>query len=427
VRRVLVVDPDASFRALIALVLEIEGFTVLTAGSMAEALKIARRAHPDVISINVGAPGLHGWSLSRQLRADSATASTRQMIVDGSGAVADGVPARVDAVLTGRADTAGFAEALRRVLRRPPEGAQPHPLAADLDAVLERRLIRPLFQPIVDLDSGDVVGVEALARGPAGPLHTPMALFEVANQVDRLHELDSLCRLTAITTARDAAAHAPPLVFVNVEPGTVDLPMSAELRAVLSRDLPFQIVVEFTERALTRRLPALLRHADEIRARGSAVALDDIGVDPRSVAVLPLVQPEIVKLDMSLLAPRLPAHATAAAAAVEAYAVRNGAVVVAEASRPTSSAWPRAGSAPGGVRAGSSGAPARWMSWRPTAYAPSGPGCLCAPAAMPRGRALPSTSPCPSARCPCGWTAPGCARSAASWKGRRARSPTWAS
>jgi len=191
-------------------------------------------------------------------------------------------------------------------------------------------LIRPLFQPIVDLDSGDVVGVEALARGPAGPLHTPMALFEVANQVDRLHELDSLCRLTAITTARDAAAHAPPLVFVNVEPGTVDLPMSAELRAVLSRDLPFQIVVEFTERALTRRLPALLRHADEIRARGNAVALDDIGVGPRSVAVLPLVQPEIVKLDMSLLAPGLPAHATAAAAAVEAYAARTGAVVVAE-------------------------------------------------------------------------------------------------
>lgn len=272
-RRVLVVDPDASFRALIALVLEIEGFTVLTAGSMAEALQIARRAHPDVISINVGAPGLDGWSLSRQLRADSATASKRQMIVDGGGAVADGVPARVDAVLTGRADTAGFAEALRRVLRRPPEGAQPHPLAADLDAVLERRLIRPLFQPIVDLDSGDVVGVEALARGPAGPLHTPIALFEVANQVDRLHELDSLCRLTAITTARDAAAHAPPLVFVNVEPGTVDLPMSAELRAVLSRGLPFQIVVEFTERALyatAARAAAARRRDPSPRQRGRA-------------------------------------------------------------------------------------------------------------------------------------------------------------
>ena len=59
------------------------------------------------------------------------------------------------------------------------------PLLADPDD------LTLVFQPIVDLDAGTVVGFEALSRGPAGDLHTPDRLFAAARSAGRLAELDT--------------------------------------------------------------------------------------------------------------------------------------------------------------------------------------------------------------------------------------------
>jgi sensor c-di-GMP phosphodiesterase-like protein len=60
-------------------------------------------------------------------------------------------------------------------------------LIQELDKIIERKLIRTLFQPIVDLRTGNVLGYEALSRGPKGsPLETAPKLFTAATEYDKL-------------------------------------------------------------------------------------------------------------------------------------------------------------------------------------------------------------------------------------------------
>jgi hypothetical protein len=85
-----------------------------------------------------------------------------------------------------------------------------------------------------------------------------------------------------------------------------------------------------TERAIADDPAALLSAAASCRDAGWGVALDDVGADPMSLALMPFVHPDVVKLDMGLLrAPDDPATARVVAA-VGAYAEASGAVVLAE-------------------------------------------------------------------------------------------------
>ena len=91
------------------------------------------------------------------------------------------------------------------------------------------------------------------------------------------------------------------------------------------------MVVELTERALTDRPAEVLAAVAWLRERGCGIALDDVGVDERSLALMPFLAPDVIKLDMSLIQAR---GATPVAArvlnAVAAEAERSGAVLLAE-------------------------------------------------------------------------------------------------
>ena len=191
--------------------------------------------------------------------------------------------------------------------------------------------LRSVFQPIVDLESTSVVAYEALARGPAGPLESPGALFGAARRVGLLAELDHACRAAAF---RGASAHglvAPLAVFVNVEPEVLDAaPMTELSRIAEAAPGDLRVVLEVTERALAGRPAELLRTVDRVRELGWAIALDDVGAEPASLAFLSLLCPDVVKLDMSLTQGRPSPHIAEVISAVNAYAERSGALVLAE-------------------------------------------------------------------------------------------------
>ncbi|MEV4348552.1 EAL domain-containing protein [Actinoplanes sp. NPDC049596] len=67
-----------------------------------------------------------------------------------------------------------------------------------------------------------------------------------------------------------------------------------------------------------------------MHAIGNGVASDDVGADPASLAFLPLIEPDVVKLDMHLVRDPYSAHTQATADAVAVYAERSGAIVLAE-------------------------------------------------------------------------------------------------
>ena len=203
--------------------------------------------------------------------------------------------------------------------------------ASDVRAVLDGRAVTSVFQPIVELDSGLVVAYEALARGPAGPLHAPDDLFAAARSEGCLTELDQACRAAALRGAVRAGLLAPLTVFVNVEPDALD---ESPLAALFDRADRFagrlQVVLEITERALAARPAELLRTVARVREHGWAVALDDVGADPLSLAFMPLLAPDVVKLDLRLVQERPGPAIAEIMHAVNAYAESSGAVVLAE-------------------------------------------------------------------------------------------------
>jgi EAL domain-containing protein (putative c-di-GMP-specific phosphodiesterase class I) len=203
---------------------------------------------------------------------------------------------------------------------------------SELGAILQARALRTVFQPIVSADGAAVVGYEALTRGPRGSaLEAPADLFAAALREGRLAALDAACGEQALERAVELGCVAPLLLFVNIEPEVLDQDALRRLTQI-ARQAPreLRIVIEITERAIAARPAELLGVVERIRTEGWAVALDDVGADPTSLAFMSLLQPEVVKLDLSLIQ-RLPSPSIAAVMhAVNAYTEASGALLLAE-------------------------------------------------------------------------------------------------
>ena len=206
------------------------------------------------------------------------------------------------------------------------------PSTDSVRGILSSRTLRALFQPIVDLDSQAVIGYEALARGPVGsPLENPLALFAAARSEGLLAELDSACRAQAFRAAVGSGRLAPLTLFVNVEPEVLDgAPLDDLLEIARSAPRALRVVFEVTERAITTRPAELLRTVARVRECGWAIALDDVGADPRSLAFMSLLQPEVVKLDLRLIQQRPSPEIAAIMHAVNAYTEGSAALLLAE-------------------------------------------------------------------------------------------------
>ncbi len=200
-----------------------------------------------------------------------------------------------------------------------------------LREVLAGAGIHSVFQPIVHLDDGTVVAYEALARGPIGPWERPDALFAAAREEGLLAELDDACRRAALRGAVGTGLGTPLALFVNVEPEVLETaPVDQLLAIAQSAPGGLRVVLEITERALAHRPAELLQTVDRIRSFGWGVALDDVGADPLSLAFMPLLRPDVVKLDLRLVQGQVGPDVAEIMSAVNAYAEEAGALILAE-------------------------------------------------------------------------------------------------
>ena len=188
------------------------------------------------------------------------------------------------------------------------------------------------YQPVVDLERRTVVGYEALCRGAAGSrLEPPLELFAAARRAGRLNETDWACRRASLRGARQAGLRPPLKLFINVEPSALGGESPERMSGLSEHALSeLDLVVEFTERAITESPAELLRSINRVRQLGGAVAIDDVGPGGAPLAIVPLVRPDVVKLDLSIVHNPTDRDSARVAAAMSAYSESAGARVVAE-------------------------------------------------------------------------------------------------
>ncbi len=154
--------------------------------------------------------------------------------------------------------------------------------------------ITPVFQPIFDLRSQEIVGYEALSRFPAEVGHTPQEWFDLA----RKHGLAVELEAAAVRAALDVPGRpAGASLSLNLSPEAL---LSGRDALNLPEDLS-AITIEVTENALVTEGPELELALQDLRARGARIAVDDAGVGYAGFAQLVRVRPDVVKLDRSLV------------------------------------------------------------------------------------------------------------------------------
>lgn len=197
--------------------------------------------------------------------------------------------------------------------------------------VYDSALVEPSFQPIVDLVTERVVGYEALARWPSLPGVTPILAFESARRSNRVAELDWVCRTASLELALQAGLGDDVALFVNVEPSSLGAAPPATAQLVLARARrELRVVLELTERSLLDNPANLLAQVARARDDGWGIAMDDVGAHPDSLALLDLLTPDVVKLDLALVQESPARDQARTVAAVMAYGERTGALILAE-------------------------------------------------------------------------------------------------
>lgn len=200
--------------------------------------------------------------------------------------------------------------------------------------VIDERGLRPVYQPLVHLETGRVIGFEGLIRPlPGSPFSNPGALFAAAEAGARIVDLDLACLDVVIAGA--TAIPAPLLVTLNVSPRTLEAPEFGAARLLNMLDqagFPAdRVILEVTEREVIHDVPRVLAVLERCRAAGIRIAADDVGAGNAGLRLLSQFRFDVVKIDLSLVQAGT-GHATVRAvlSSLVDLARRWGALVVAE-------------------------------------------------------------------------------------------------
>ncbi len=169
-------------------------------------------------------------------------------------------------------------------------------LDAHFDLALDKLWLA--FQPIVDLPERRVYGYEALVRSGEPTLANPGLLFDAAERLGRVRELGR--RIRRLLADKVASAPADAVLFTNLH--------SADLsdEDLLSADAPLtqhakRVVLEITERSSLDRVVDVPGRIARLREFGFRVAVDDLGAGYAGLSSFSQLEPDIAKLDMSLV------------------------------------------------------------------------------------------------------------------------------
>lgn len=168
--------------------------------------------------------------------------------------------------------------------------------------IVADRDISVQFQPIRDVVRDQVVAFEALTRGPEGPLQRPDRLFAAARLAGLAGELDWICRAEAFRQMLEAKLPPAVSLFVNVEPDSLIEPCPDDLlQTVWDATARLRVLIDLTGRALSQYPFEVLETVRRARAAGWGVAVGDVEFSATGIALLPTLEPDVLKVSHGVL------------------------------------------------------------------------------------------------------------------------------
>jgi len=169
-----------------------------------------------------------------------------------------------------------------------------------LQEAINRRNISPVFQPVFDLTSGEMIGMEALSRGPKGSdFEMGETLFSLAERTELLGPLERVCREISLSAVANGSGGKK--LFLNLSPAAASDPefLGPRFRErIASLGLePASIVLEITERTYVVYESLFREVLARFREQNFCIAVDDVGTGYSSLSSLADIEPDYLKFD----------------------------------------------------------------------------------------------------------------------------------
>ena len=310
----LIVDDDEALGRALARQLSRSGYEVVVHHEGETALAAIRGGGFEAIVSDIEMPGLTGIELLRAVRDHDRDLPV--ILITGApaiGTAADAVEHGAFRYLIKPLDLTDFTNTVRRAsqlyrLARAKreaqtllgtgtgEGSDRLALEVSFERALDSLWIA--FQPIVRASDRSIFGYEALLRSGEPALPHPGAVLDAAERLSALPRLGRVIR----ERAAEPMLTADPtwLLFLNLHPeDLLDPVLNAEdtpLATMASR-----VVLEITERASLHKVSDLRARVASLRERGYRIAVDDLGAGYAGLSSFAQLEPDLVKLDMTLV------------------------------------------------------------------------------------------------------------------------------
>ncbi len=312
--RLLLVDDDPAVIRAYGSALTRHGATVETASDGMDAAEQVKARSFDVILSDVSMPGMTGIEFLRAVRAHDLDVPV--ILMTGEPELESAIRAVEYGAFRYLAKPVGALELWETVVR----AARLHALAKLKREALElpgrdgrrpseRAALEVLFsrgmsllwiacQPIIAWQKRRVFGYEALLRSDEPLMRNPADMLDAAERLGRLHDLGRAVRARVAAAAADAPEGVK--LFVNLHSADMNDEELYSADAPLSQ-IAARVVLEVTERASLYGVKNLAARAGELQALGFQIAIDDLGAGYAGLTTFTQLDPNIAKLDMSLV------------------------------------------------------------------------------------------------------------------------------
>lgn len=170
---------------------------------------------------------------------------------------------------------------------------------------LPDEFLKSVFQPIVQVRTGEVFGFEALTRlNNLDHFGNIVELLDFSEKIGQLYPVETLCRRTSISSCSSVLSNRE-FLFLNINPQVLLDPdfSSGQTKKLLEEQglHPANVVLEITERSAIADFDVLRQALAHYRSQGYLIALDDVGAGYSSLQSIAELHPDFLKVDRSLI------------------------------------------------------------------------------------------------------------------------------